>query len=60
MLSLLTDPKRADEDVATFKSLQAFRNRIHGERIDEEEAERLKGEVTSLLRRYAYHYLNLE
>lgn len=40
MLSLLTDPKRADEDVATFKSLQAFRNRIHGERIDEEEAER--------------------
>lgn len=60
MLSLLTDPKRADEDVATFKSLQAHRNRIHGERIDEEEAERLKGEVTSLLRRYAYHYLNLE
>jgi hypothetical protein len=59
VLSLLTDPEHADDDVATFKSVQAFRNRIHGERIDEEEAERFRRDAISLFRRYAYHYLNL-
>ena len=56
---LAPTPECADNDVATFKSLQAFRNRIHGERIDEEEAEQFQRDAISLLRRYAHHYLNL-
>jgi hypothetical protein len=49
----------ANEDVRQFKELQRFRNRIHGQPLDEDEAMRLSEEAVRLLIRYAPLAVNL-
>lgn len=52
-LSLSYFPESANEDVKHFKTLNRFRNRIHGERIDPDDAEEMARMAVRLLTRYA-------
>jgi hypothetical protein len=53
LMSVALSPETSSRDVAKFKEIQTFRNRIHGRRIDEQQAMALSADTIDLLRRYA-------